>query len=384
MAMTFWSRGSAPVPYALNPEQPWMARRLRPPHRSRLHAALDRRRARRCDRYATIAAAVDAGITIFDTAHVYGPDQSGTGAQRAARRPGAASLRCPPSRADHHQGRHDPDSRRVGSGRARKGDPRRLRGQPAPPWTAYPSTSISSTRRTREHPGRHRYALSRGCFTRAAVRRVGLSNVTRRQLQEAVDLVEITAVEVAMSPLDDSAVRSGLLDFCAARGIAVIAHSPLGGPRRARSLARRRGIAWTSRELEGRAPRRWRSRGCSRSPRWWSPSPERDARKRRVPPPGPRRSSSRRANAHALPRASGGTHPGPHDRQVAPPDAAEVVVVMGVPGAGRADTPRTTWPAVTFASTATSAGARSASSIRTLDDALSSGARNGSFSTTRT
>ncbi len=188
--------------------------------------------------FATVAAAVDAGITIFDTAHVYGPDQSGAGhnerlVARALRRCGA-HLRAriiTKGGMTRTAGGWVPDGRAKAilgdceaSLAALDGVPIDLylihAPDPRTPWR----TSVRALARLL-HEG--------------AVRRVGLSNVTRRQLQEAVDLVEITAVQLAMSPLDDSAARSGLLDFCAARGIAVIAHSPLGGPRRARSLARR-------------------------------------------------------------------------------------------------------------------------------------------------
>ena len=71
------------------------------------------------------------------------------------------------------------------------------------------------------------------------VARVGLSNVNRLQLDEALGLAPIAAVEIALGPFEDRALRGGVVDRCAETGIAVIAHSPLGGPRRARSLDRR-------------------------------------------------------------------------------------------------------------------------------------------------
>jgi diketogulonate reductase-like aldo/keto reductase len=78
---------------------------------------------------------------------------------------------------------------------------------------------------------------------RGLVRRVGLANVTRRQLDEAVGLAPIAAVQVAASPLDDRALRGGLLARCTELGVTLIAHSPLGGPRRAGRLARSRELA---------------------------------------------------------------------------------------------------------------------------------------------
>ena len=70
------------------------------------------------------------------------------------------------------------------------------------------------------------------------VRRVGVSNVTRGQLDEALELAPVAAVEVALSPFDDRALRGGVVDRCVERGLAVIAHAPLGGPARAPRLAR--------------------------------------------------------------------------------------------------------------------------------------------------
>ena len=61
------------------------------------------------------------------------------------------------------------------------------------------------------------------------VRRVGVANVNRRQLDEALELAPVAAVQVALSVCDDSAVRGGIVERCEEAGIAVIAHSPLGG-----------------------------------------------------------------------------------------------------------------------------------------------------------
>src|SRR5688572_28394379 len=75
------------------------------------------------------------------------------------------------------------------------------------------------------------------------MRRVGLSNVNRPQLDEALELAPVAAVQVALSPFDDRALRGGVVERCSEAGIAVIAHSPLGGPRRAGGLARRQPLA---------------------------------------------------------------------------------------------------------------------------------------------
>jgi predicted kinase len=75
------------------------------------------------------------------------------------------------------------------------------------------------------------------------VRNVGLSNVNRRQLDEALELAPIAVVEIALGPHDDTAIRGGVVARCAELGIGVLAHSPLGGPARAPLLSRDRALA---------------------------------------------------------------------------------------------------------------------------------------------
>src|SRR6476619_7330111 len=50
------------------------------------------------------------------------------------------------------------------------------------------------------------------------VRRVGVANVTRTQLDEALELAPIAAVQIALSPFDDRALRGGVLARCAELG----------------------------------------------------------------------------------------------------------------------------------------------------------------------
>ncbi|HEY8076283.1 MAG TPA: aldo/keto reductase, partial [Labilithrix sp.] len=70
-----------------------------------------------------------------------------------------------------------------------------------------------------------------------AARSLGVCNVSRRQLEEIADIAPIAAVQVALGAHDDDAARGGVVAWCAARGIDVLAHSPLGGPKRAHKLA---------------------------------------------------------------------------------------------------------------------------------------------------
>ena len=166
------------------------------------------------------------------------------------------------------------------------------------------------------------------------VRRVGVANVTRTQLDEALELAPIAAVQVALSPFDDRALRGGVVARCAELGLPLIAHSPLGGPRRAGTLARRDDLAAIAARHDATP---------AEAALGWllGLSPE------VVAIPGARRPETARSAARAaalrlgaddqasLTVAFGGgarrTRAAPRDR----PLAGEVVIVMGIPGAGK-------------------------------------------------
>jgi diketogulonate reductase-like aldo/keto reductase len=159
------------------------------------------------------------------------------------------------------------------------------------------------------------------------VRRVGLSNVNRRLLDEALELAPISAVQVALSVYDESALRGGVVERCAESGIAVIAHSPLGGPRRAGRLARRQELVQVA-EAHGATP-------AEVALAWLlglSPVV--------VAIPGARRPETARSAARAAtltldPRDHATLRPRSVKRRQAQADS-EVLVVMGIPGAGKA------------------------------------------------
>lgn len=79
---------------------------------------------------------------------------------------------------------------------------------------------------------------------RGVAEAVGLSNVRLDQLEEARAIVPIDCVQVALSPFDEDAVRGGVVERCFELGIRVLAHSPLGGPKRRGVLARHEDLAY--------------------------------------------------------------------------------------------------------------------------------------------
>jgi aryl-alcohol dehydrogenase-like predicted oxidoreductase/predicted kinase len=73
---------------------------------------------------------------------------------------------------------------------------------------------------------------------RGLVRAIGLCNVNATELRAALEIAEIAAVQVELNPFEDECFRSGVVDLCVERAIRVVAHSPFGGPKRAKRIAK--------------------------------------------------------------------------------------------------------------------------------------------------
>ena len=274
---------------------------------------------------ATIAAAVDAGVTVFDTARAYGDNERlvaralrSCGAERSARVVTKGGMTRP-------AGGWVPDGRAKAILADCEASLAALDGldidlylihapDPRTPWR----TSVR--------------ALAR-LVDEGLVRRVGVSNVNRDQLDEALALAPISAVQVALSVLDDRALRGGVVERCAEAGVAVIAHSPLGGPRGVRTLGRRQALTDVAAAHDV-------------SPHQVALAWLLDLSPAVIAIPGARRPETARSAAAAatlrldaeeraaLARAFGGLRPAPAEPPAASDDA-EVVVVMGIPGAGK-------------------------------------------------
>ncbi len=268
----------------------------------------------------TIAAAIESGITVFDTARAYeGNERLLAGALRGVpsarlvtkggmRREGGAWIpdgRAKSIRADCEASLTDLDGRPVDLYLLHAPDPRT-------PWR----TSVRALARLADD---------------GLVRHVGIANVTRDQLDEAVELAPVAAVQVALSLLDDRALRGGVVERCAELGVALLAHSPLGGPRRAPGLLRRAelvDVAAAHGASPGEAALAWLL-GISPNV---------------IAIPGARRPDAARSAARAATlaldaeeRSALGRAFGRSERTARPRPAtgAEVVVVMGIPGAGK-------------------------------------------------
>ena len=273
----------------------------------------------------TIAAAAEAGITVFDTARAYGDNERllADGLRRAK---ADATARIVTKGG----------MSRAGGGWIPDGRAKAIRADCEASLAALDGLAIDLYLIHAPDP-RTPWRTSVRALARLAdeglVRHVGLSNVNRLQLDEALELAPITAVQVALSPFDDQALRGGVVDRCTEKGIAVIAHSPLGGPRRAGRLARRQELVEIA-DARGATP--WEVALA-----WLlqlSPAV--------VAIPGARRPETARSAARAatlglengeralLAQAFGEPRPARRTGR-RPAEDADVVLVMGIPGAGK-------------------------------------------------
>ncbi len=282
--------------------------------------------------YETIHASLQSGVSIFDTARAYARDDSDAGdnERMLAQILGATGSRLTArivtkGGMSRRGGRWSPD------GRARtllsdcEASLRDLGGLPIDLYLIHapdPRTQWSTSLRALERIASENMA-----------RHVGVSNVDRAQLEQALDAAPITAVQVALNPYDDAALRDGLVEYCAGRGIAVIAHSPLGGPLRVRRLARHPAL--------GEIARRHGASAEQIALAWLL-----DLSHEIVAIPGARRPESARSAAAAaaielgdddrrlLAEALGRARPATR-AQVKARAQGEVVLIMGIPGAGK-------------------------------------------------
>ena len=183
---------------------------------------------------AVLQAALDAGVTLLDTADAYCRDESEVGHNERliARALATAGVERGAVRIATKGGLTRPQGRWIPDGRARHlaaaceaslaalGVPRIDLYQLHAPDPRVPlTTSVRALA-----------ALQRG----GLVERIGLCNVTVGQIEEARRIADIASVQVELNPWNDAGVSSGVVRYCIDHGIRLLAHRPLGGPDRAR------------------------------------------------------------------------------------------------------------------------------------------------------
>jgi aryl-alcohol dehydrogenase-like predicted oxidoreductase/histidinol phosphatase-like enzyme len=173
------------------------------------------------DAITVLHAALDAGVTVFDTADVYGWEAGGIGHNDRSRihvatkggltRPNGEW--APDGRARHLAEACHASLKALGVDRI---DLYQLHASD-------PRTSFSTSVRALA-------SLQRD----GLIAHIGLCNVNVGQIQEARRIADISAVQVELGVWRDDDLLSGVAAHCVANGIRLIAHRPLGGAQRRR------------------------------------------------------------------------------------------------------------------------------------------------------
>ena len=186
---------------------------------------------------ATLSAALDAGVALFDTARAYAPGEADLGHnERLIAKAWRARPTIPTARVVTKCGMRRDGGAWIPDGRAK-----RITEDVAASVEALGGVPIDVLLLHVPDP-RVPLATAGRALARARedglVRAVGVSNVSRKQLEELAAHAPIATVEVALGAYDDLAIRSGVISYCREHGIEVLAHAPLGGPERAARLAK--------------------------------------------------------------------------------------------------------------------------------------------------
>ncbi len=282
------------------------------------------------DAIAVLAAALDAGVTLVDTAASYGrSSEDRHGNERVVRaaigpREGVTVVtKCGMDRAG-------PSWIPNGKKRAIVAD---AEGSAAALGVAAldvlllhapdPRTPIETSARALEE-------LRRAGVARA----IGLCNVGHRDLERARSVAEIAFVQLPLGAHEHRAFRDGLARRCLEAGITVLMHSPLGGTERAAKLSKDRALRAVAERHRVTPQTIALAFHCRVHPML-------------VPIPGVRTLASARAAAHAAAivlaegeeAALGARFPAARDalRRRAPPSHPdkEIVLVMGMQGSGK-------------------------------------------------
>ena len=176
----------------------------------------------------TIAAALDAGVNLLDTADAYALDEAEFGHNERVVAAGLRAYAGSGGAVVATKGGHT----RHGYEWALDGSPEYLRRACEGSLRRLGVEAIELYQLHRPDPDTP-YAESVGALRdlreEGKIRHVGLSNANLAQLEEAERIVPIAAIQNELSPRYTEPLRNGEVEACAARGIPFLAWSPLGG-----------------------------------------------------------------------------------------------------------------------------------------------------------
>jgi aryl-alcohol dehydrogenase-like predicted oxidoreductase/histidinol phosphatase-like enzyme len=182
---------------------------------------------------AILHAALDAGVTVFDTADVYGWEAGGLGHNERLLARALATWSGDRTRVHvaTKGGLTRPHGEWVSDGRARH--------LAEACQASLKALAVDRIDLYQLHAVDPRTALSTSVRALASLQRdgliehIGLCNVNVGQIEEARRIADISSVQVELSVWRDDDLLSGVAAYCVANGIRLIAHRPLGGvPRR--------------------------------------------------------------------------------------------------------------------------------------------------------
>jgi aryl-alcohol dehydrogenase-like predicted oxidoreductase/histidinol phosphatase-like enzyme len=178
---------------------------------------------------ATLHAALDSGVTLLDTADAYcwHAGETGHNERLIARALAAWTGDVSRVRVATKGGLTRPDGRWVPDGRGRQ--------LVAACQASQRALGVERIHLYQLHAPDPRTPLATSVRALASLQRdgsiehIGLCNVSRGQLEEARRIAEIASVQVELSPWHDDSLRGGVAELCAEEGIRLLAYRPLGG-----------------------------------------------------------------------------------------------------------------------------------------------------------
>ncbi|HYF38553.1 MAG TPA: aldo/keto reductase [Gemmatimonadales bacterium] len=182
-----------------------------------------------------IQAAVDAGVTLIDTADVYCLDDHELGHnERLIARALSSSSRRADVIVATKGGMRRPGGRWTTDGRPehlRSACDRSLRALGVERIDLYQLHTPDSKVPLAESVGALADLQAQG-----KIRWIGLSNVSVSEIREAESQARVTTVQNRLNPFFRESLAEGVVEYCTGKGIGFLAYSPIGGGRLNRKL----------------------------------------------------------------------------------------------------------------------------------------------------